>query len=367
MLANVPLPMTVFFCFLTALTFSLYGTPVAARAAIRFGIVDNPNGALKTHRGPIPYLGGLAVYVSFILTMALVFDFDQRVLGLLLAGTILVLLGLIDDFGVLGVWPKFLGQGFATLVLIKSDIAIHIGILPDWANMALTVVWLVGMTNAVNIIDIMDGLAAGTALVAAACLLVVAFINGQSQIALMTATLMGSLTGFLRYNAHPAKIFLGDTGSLFIGMMLGSLAMVGKYDRYNSIGYLSPLLILIVPIFDTVYVMILRLAKGRSPFRGSPDHFALRLRRTGMPVRLVVGLAWAMGAALGSLAIFNLYLDERLSLFLVAGVAAFLTMMGVALSRVRMEDTAAAPAPEAAAKDEAVENARRNLLLWRRR
>ena len=362
---HFPLPMTAVLCFLTALTISLYGTPVAARAAIRFGIVDIPNGGLKSHRGPIPYLGGLAVYVAFMLTMALVFDFDQRVLGLLLAGTILVLLGLIDDFGVLGIWPKFMGQGFATLVLIKSDIAIHIGALPDWANMTLTVVWLVGMTNAVNIIDIMDGLAAGTALIAAASLLAVAFINGQTQIALMTATLMGSLAGFLRYNASPASIFLGDTGSLFIGMMLGSLAMIGKYDRHNAIGYLSPLLILIVPIFDTVYVMTLRVLKGVSPFRGSPDHFALRLRRTGMPVRMVIGLAWAMGAAGGGLAIFNLYLDETLSAFLMAGVAVFLTTCGLALSRIRMEIPEASAAP--VVRDENVEMARKNLLLWRRR
>src|SRR5262245_26915279 len=204
---------------------------------------------------------------------------------MLLAGTILVLLGLIDDFGVLGVAPKFLGQGFATLVLIKSDIAIHIAELPDWADLLLTVLWLVGMTNAFNIIDIMDGLASGTALIAAAFLLVVAFLNGLAPIVLMTATLMGSLLGFLRYNAHPARVFMGDTGSLFIGMMLGALAMIGKYDRQNPIGYFSPLLILAVPIFDTAYVMTLRVLKGKSPFQGSPDHFALRLRRLGLPVR----------------------------------------------------------------------------------
>src|SRR5262245_63788903 len=131
MLSDVPLPLTALLCFLTALTISLYGTPVAGRAAIRFGIVDNPDGSLKNHRGPIPYLGGLAVYVSFILTMALVFDFDQRVLGLLLAGTILVLLGLIDDFGVLGGAAKYLGQQLATLVLVKSDSAVHFVSQPD--------------------------------------------------------------------------------------------------------------------------------------------------------------------------------------------------------------------------------------------
>ena len=365
---SIPLPLEAVFCFATALVFALYGTPVAARAAVRFGIVDVPDGSLKKHRAPVPYLGGLAVYVSFILTMSLVFDFDRRVLGLLLGGTILVLLGLIDDFGVLGVWPKFLGQGFATLVLIKCDIAIHIGSLPDWADQLLTVLWIVGMTNAFNIIDIMDGLAAGTGLIATAFLLVVAILNGQPQIVLITATLMGSLLGFLRFNAHPAKIFMGDTGSLFLGMMLGALAMIGKYDAYNSIGYLTPLLILSVPIFDTVYVMVLRLLKGKNPFKGSPDHFALRLRRLGLPVPIVVGFAWALGVAIGSLAIFNLFLDERYSLFLVGGVAAFLLMLGASLTHVRVDaagDVAGGAPP--IAEDPAVQEARRNLVMWRRR
>ena len=363
--STIPLPLEVLFCFLTALVFSLYGTPAAARAAVRFGIVDMPDGALKNHRAPVPYLGGLAVYVSFILTMALVFDFDQRVLGLLLAGTILVLLGLIDDFGVLGVWPKFLGQGFATLVLIKCDIAIHIGSLPVWANLALTVLWILGTTNALNIIDIMDGLASGTALIAAAFLLVVAVLNGHAAIALMTATLMGSLLGFLRYNAHPARIFMGDTGSLFIGMMLGALAMIGQYDRYNPIGYLSPLLILAVPIFDTVFVMTLRVAQGRNPFKGSPDHFALRLRRLGMPVPVVACMAWLLGAVMGCLAIFNLFLDRTLSLFLVGGSGLLLVLFGAALSRVSMTPPEAQTA--ALPEDPAVAEAHRNLIMWRRR
>jgi len=390
MLSSVPLPLAAITCFMTALAFSLYGTPVAARAAMRFGIVDVPDGSLKRHRGPVPYLGGLAVYVSFILTMALVFDFDKRVLGLLLGGTILVLLGLIDDFGVLGVWPKFLGQGFVTIVLIKSDIAIHIGVLPAWANLALTVLWLVGLTNAFNIIDIMDGLATGTAFVAASFLLIVAFLNGQGSIALMTATLMGSLLGFLRYNVHPARIFMGDTGSLFIGMMLGALAMIGKYDRINKIGYFSPLLILAVPIFDTIYVMALRLAKGRNPFKGSPDHFALRLRRGGLPVRAVAAIAWSGGAAMGALGIFNLYLPSALSVLLILAAAATLVMLGIAMARVPVEPgeqraemmRAAAPppmagraaailaAPQAGPDDyeaTAVREARGRLAEWRRR
>ncbi len=379
----IGLPLAALVCLATALLLSLYGTPLAARAALRFGIVDLPDGSLKRHRGPVPYLGGLAVYGSFILTMALVFDFDQRVLGLLLAGTILVLLGLVDDFGVLGVGPKFLGQAFATVVLIKSGIAIQIGMLPEWANLALTALWIVGITNALNIIDIMDGLAAGVAVIAAAFMLIISCVNSDTSIALMTATLIGSLLGFLRYNVHPAQIFLGDTGSLFVGMMLGALAMIGKYDAVNSVGWLTPLLILAVPIFDTLFVMTLRAARRSNPFKGSPDHFALRLRRAGLPAPRVVMLTWILASAMGCLGMFNVAVEATMSLMLVAGAAGALVICGAALLRL---PEAPAPEPrgdaepdlhvmfESADPDVAdmheramVRQAQRNLERWRRR
>ncbi|HKY32178.1 MAG TPA: MraY family glycosyltransferase [Candidatus Polarisedimenticolia bacterium] len=373
----IPLPLGALCCFLTALVLSLYATPLAARAAVRFGIVDQPDGELKRHRGPVPYLGGLAVFGSFLLTMAMAFTFDQRVLGLLLAGTLLVLLGLIDDFGALGVWPKFLGQGLATVVLVKSGVSIQIGVLPGWVNTALTVLWIVGMTNALNIIDIMDGLAAGTAAVASVFLLAVAGINGQAPIVLMTATLVGSLLGFLAYNRHPARIFLGDTGSLFIGMMLGALAMVGQYDAVNPIGYLTPLLILGVPIFDTLYVMSLRALKRRNPFKGSPDHFALRLKRLGMSVPAVTRLAWGLGTALGAAALVNLFLDPAASLALLASTAAALALAGAALACAPVPERRRVPretAPEAGlqepptvSEEAAVRAARLQLAQWRRR
>jgi UDP-GlcNAc:undecaprenyl-phosphate GlcNAc-1-phosphate transferase len=377
----VPLPLAAFCCFMTALALSLWGTPLAGRAAMRFGIVDLPDGRLKRHRGPIPYLGGLAVFGAFLLTMALVFDFERRVLGLLLAGTLLVLLGLMDDFGALGVRAKFLGQALATVVLMKSGIAIQIAALPGWANTVLTVVWLVGMTNALNLIDIMDGLASGTALVASVFLLVVAVLNGQASIVLMSATLTGSLAGFLFYNRHPARIFLGDTGSLFVGMMLGALAMIGKYDAVNPIGYLTPLVILAVPLFDTLYVMTLRALHGRNPFKGSPDHFPLRLARCGLGVRPVVRIVWAMGAVLGGLGLVNLYLSMTPSILLVSLVALLLSLAGAALTLVPEPAAALAATPaeaeplpvlsheleEVAAEEAAVRAARMQLASWRRR
>ena len=321
-----------------AFLLSMYGTPVAAKAAIEFNIVDRPDGKLKQHRGPIPYLGGLAIYAGFLLALAMVFEFDRRVLGILLAGTILVLLGLIDDFGVLGVGPKFAGQLIAAWVILKSDIAIHIALLPEWLTACLSVVWLVGMANAFNIIDVADGLSAGTGFIAAIFLLIVSVMNGQGTIAVLTAVLAGSLLGFLRYNYHPARIFMGDCGSLFLGMTLAALAMIGKYDEHNPVGYLTPLLILAIPLFDTAYVMALRMARGVSPFKGSPDHFALRLRDKGFSVRRVVGLTYAAGVALGALGLWNLYLTRMQSLFLVGGAAGAMLLVAVALSRADMAE-----------------------------
>jgi UDP-GlcNAc:undecaprenyl-phosphate GlcNAc-1-phosphate transferase len=315
---------------------SLYGTPVAARAAIQFEIVDMPDGSLKNHRGPVPYLGGLAIYVSFLVALGLVFEFDRRVLGILLAGTIVVLLGLIDDFGVLGVGPKFAGQFVAAWVLVKSDIAIHIALFPEWLSVVLSLLWIVGVANAFNIIDIMDGLSAGTALIAAIFLLVVSILNAQPAIAVLTAVLAGSLLGFLRYNYHPARIFMGDCGSLFLGMTLAALAMIGKYDRFNPIGYLSPLLILAIPLFDTAYVSALRILRGRSPFKGSPDHFALRLRAAGCSVPAAVKLTYIAGIVLGSLALWNLFLTEGQSIVLVIGAGGTMLLVGFGLSKVRI-------------------------------
>jgi len=300
-----------------------WGTPVARAAALRFGIVDRPDGVLKRQEEPVPYLGGLAVYLPFLATMAIVYEFDRQVLGLLLAGTLVVLLGLIDDLGVLSPSVKLIGQLIACWVLVKSDVMTHFFFLPYWANVALTVLWILTVTNAMNLMDIMDGLAPGVALVAALALLAVTFGAGIPAIPVMAAALAGSLLGFLPFNLPPARIYLGDSGSMFLGLMLGALTMTARYTAYNRMALLSPLLILGLPLFDTAFVSAVRLARGASPFRGSPDHFPLRLRRLGMPVWGVIGCCYAGAALLGGLALLNTQLPAgRGSLVLVGGVGA---------------------------------------------
>ncbi|MDH4185589.1 MAG: undecaprenyl/decaprenyl-phosphate alpha-N-acetylglucosaminyl 1-phosphate transferase, partial [Nitrospira sp.] len=144
-----------------ALLLSLYGVPIARQAALKFGIVDAPDGRLKNQKEPVPYFGGLAIYLAFLMSLAFTFEFRQDVLGIILGGTIVVMLGLIDDFGVLTPWTKLSGQLLAVFVLIKSGIRIEIAALPDWLDLVLTVLWMIGLINAFNLLDIMDGLSAG--------------------------------------------------------------------------------------------------------------------------------------------------------------------------------------------------------------
>src|SRR5216117_495249 len=208
-----------------ALLLSLYSVPMARRAALQFNVVDRPDGRLKHQAEPVPYFGGLAVYVAFLISLALTFDFRQEVLGLVLGGTLMVMLGLIDDFGVLQPWPKLIGQLIAVFVLIRSGIRIEIAAFPDWLDLLLTVMWMIGIINAVNIIDVMDGLAGGVSVIACLWLFFVALVSPDATVAVMLAALAGSLVGFLRYHLPPAPFSLGAARSLFVGLMLGALAL----------------------------------------------------------------------------------------------------------------------------------------------
>jgi UDP-GlcNAc:undecaprenyl-phosphate GlcNAc-1-phosphate transferase len=322
--------------FVTALVVSLRATPVVARAATSFGIVDRPDGVLKKHREPVPYLGGLAIYGAFLVALAVSLRFESEVLGILLAGALVVILGLIDDLGALGPWTKLAGQGLAIAVLLKSGVFIKLVFLPPWIQYPLTVFWLLAVTNAFNLIDIMDGLSAGVAFVASALLFVVACGAGRQTVATLLAALAGALLGFLRYNFAPAKIYMGDTGSLFIGLMLGALAMNNSYTVQNRVAALAPAVILGVPLFDTAFVMYVRWRRGLPVMRGSPDHFALRLRKWRLTTPQTVLASCGATALLGALALGLTFVGTRAAIgLLVAGLLAAL-ITGWVLRKIDM-------------------------------
>jgi len=283
------------------------------------GIVDRPDGNLKQHDDAVPYLGGLAVFVSFLLTVGVLTDFQQETLGYLLSGTIVLLVGLIDDFGVLTPSQKLLGQALAALVLIKSGIFIRLAFLPLPVAYVLTVLWILSLTNAFNIIDIMDGLAAGVATIAALVIGAANLLAGRDSIAFLSIVLAGAALGFLRHNFQPARIYLGDAGSLFMGFMLAALSMNAGYTRINLIGALSPVLILGIPLFDMLFVMFVRWRKGIPITRGSPDHFALRLRRWRLSVRETALVAYMATGILGGIALLLTQVSTGIAAGVVAG------------------------------------------------
>ena len=298
--------------------FALYWTPVMRRAAIQMGVVDHPDGQLKQHAEAVPYLGGIAVFIAFLLTVGVFTDFGPETLGLLLSGTIIMMVGLIDDFGVLTPSQKLLGQTLAALVLIKSGIFIRLEFLSLPVAIPLTVLWILSVTNAFNIVDIMDGLAAGIAVIAALVIAAANVLAGRDSIAFLSVVLAGAALGFLRHNFHPAKIYLGDAGSLFIGFMLAALSMNAGYTRINLIAAVSPVLILGIPLFDLTFVMYIRWREGLPIMRGSPDHYALRLLRCRLSVRETALVSYMATALLGAAALIVSQVPLNLAVAVIA-------------------------------------------------
>ena len=322
--------------FLAAAGITLWMVPPLRRAALRFGITDKPDGKLKTHREPVPYLGGLAIYLGFLGSLALTVSFTREVLGLLLAGSLIVLLGLLDDFGQLSPWTKLAGQALAVAVLFKSGLVLQLIFLPLWISLPLSAIWILSVTNAFNLIDIMDGLSAGTAAVAAVCFAIIALFDGNLNAAVVAAALAGACLGFLRFNFQPAKIYMGDTGSLFLGLCLGALALENAYTRIHPLGALAPALILGVPLFDMLFVMWIRRRRGIPMMLGSPDHVALRLRKWRLSTRQTVLASYAATALLGGTALWMTRIPLQAACVVLGGLVVLALSLALMLKRIDM-------------------------------
>lgn len=325
--------------FVLALLLALYFTPLAREAALRFGIVDRPDGRLKQQATPVPYLGGLAVFLAYLVALGMVFAFDTLLLGLLLAGTLTLLVGLVDDFGVLTPAAKLAGQAVAVFVLLRSGAVIELTQVPQGLRWPLAGLWLFGICNAFNLLDVMDGLAAGVGTVTAVAFGVVALSNGEYPEAAASFALAGALAGFLVFNFQPARIYLGDAGSLAVGITLGALALAIRWSERSAAGFLAPLAILAVPLADTAFVSVLRARAGKPFWYGSPDHFPLRLHRmldgsVRRTVSAVLGLS-VIGAmvGVGTAALW----PWEVGLWTLGGYGIGFVLLLVVLARVRME------------------------------
>jgi UDP-GlcNAc:undecaprenyl-phosphate/decaprenyl-phosphate GlcNAc-1-phosphate transferase len=296
-----------------ALTTTFGLTVPVRRLALHFGIVDHPN-SRKLHRSPMPLLGGLAIYCGTVLAVILTLDGQPRgqIFGILGAGTMLLITGILDDRGLLHHQVKlFVSMPLAAVTLAAMGIRWHVlsdflpGPAGGTADVALTLLWAVGITAAFSILDHMDGLVSGVAAIAASFFALLAIANGQVLVATLAAAVFGASLGFLRWNFKPARIFMGDGGAMFLGFMLATLGLkVRLTSAPSAIAWMIPVLILAVPIFDTTLVMISRTRRGLVPF-ASPgkDHAAHRLANLRLGQRGAVLVIYSIGIFFGCLAI----------------------------------------------------------------
>lgn len=303
--------------FVIAFAFSFASTPIVTQLAFRIGAVDIPNDNRRMHKKPIPRLGGLAIIFGFAVALLCVSHNLTRGMGATLVGAaIIAVMGVIDDCRDLNAKLKFAVQIIAALIVIFSgNIRITVFtnpnllsdnpylVLPEWLSVTLTVLWIVFITNAVNFIDGLDGLATGVSAIMSVSLVFISVRTGERTIAIIGMALMGACFGFLPYNFNPAKIFMGDTGSTFLGFMLATLSVQGVFKSYAVISFAVPLLILGLPLFDASFAMIRRVLTGKNPMTADRGHLHHRLIDMGFSQKQTVFILYAISAVLGSAAV----------------------------------------------------------------
>jgi len=280
--------------------------PLVKKAAVRWGFMDQPS-ERKIHVSPTPRLGGAAIYLGCIAAL-LVFSkhfYISQLVSILVGATLVSFLGVWDDHHSLRPLFKLLGQMVAAGVLIVSGI--QVGFLHNPVlNLAATLLWVVGITNALNLLDNMDGLSGGVATVASAFFFLLAVMSGQYLVASLAAALLGACIGFLYYNFNPASIFMGDTGSLFIGFVLAALGIKLRFpDNVDFVTWMIPVVVLGLPVFDTTLVVISRLRRGLNPLTTpGKDHVSHRLVAMGATQREAVLMLYLVCCILGVIAMF---------------------------------------------------------------
>lgn len=289
---------------------SLLLTPVVKAFSFKVGAVDVPKDSRRMHDHPIPRLGGLAIFFGFLVAVLLFVPIDRAKQGMLLGAVIIVVLGIFDDIYALSAKLKFVVQIGAALVATllgnRIERLTNPNIFSDnplwelgWLSIPVTVLWIVTITNAVNLIDGLDGLACGVSTISSLTMLVIALLVSEQDVAMVMAALAGACIGFLPYNFNPAKIFMGDTGSTFLGFIMATMSVQGMFKMYNIISFVVPFLMLGLPIFDVCFAVVRRISKGQSPMAPDRSHVHHKLIDMGMSQKQAVGTLYVISAILG--------------------------------------------------------------------
>jgi UDP-GlcNAc:undecaprenyl-phosphate GlcNAc-1-phosphate transferase len=344
----IPAPL---FAFLIAGVLAACFTPLAIRLAWATGFLDRPTNPLKTQRTPVAYLGGLAIASAFGLTVLGIkftlmrssgfdpwpwgLESGRGVYAIGLGGLMALGLGLLDDKHALSPGAKFVGQIAGAAMLTAFGLRLRF-VSQTWISVPLTILWVVTVTNALNFVDILDGLAGSVCAASALVFWAFARHGDRPNDALAAAALAGACIGFLPFNWKPARIYMGDAGSHFIGFTLAAISLNLRYTHQNSLAVLSPLVILFLPLFDLGLMIVIRTRKGIKPWMGSPDHAPLRLKALGLSVPQVALVLSGLTLALGMLMYGASFLADRQALVFWGGLAALALLTGGSLMRIRM-------------------------------
>ena len=313
-------------------------TPPVKRFAEKVGAIDVPRDNRRVHDHPIPRMGGLAIFIGFVLSLIFFVPMSTKVLGLLVGSVIIAVMGGVDDIVSLNPWVKLAGQIVAALVAIRCGLVFDVISNPNifaeetyieigWLSIPLTMLWIVGCTNAVNLIDGLDGLAVGVSAISSLTMLIVSLFVSEPVVSIILAALTGACLGFMPYNLNPAKIFMGDVGSQLLGFVLSTASIMGLFKLHAIITFFVPLLALALPLADTIFAFFRRILHGQSPFKADKGHFHHRLLAMGLNQKQVVAVLYGISAVLGLLAV--LMAGDSMAVKIICLVAAFIISLGI--------------------------------------
>ena len=362
---NVAVWKNIILALAAAFVISFAATPVVRSFAKQVGAVDIPDNKRHIHTHPIPRMGGLAIFLGFLLSVLLFANITPQVRGILLGAILIVVVGAIDDVLNLNAWLKFCVQIVAAVIAVLSGViinvvsnpllitgeqAITVGILA----VPVTILWIVGVTNSVNLIDGLDGLACGVSAIASLSMLVVSMLvsDANSNVAVILAALCGGCLGFIPYNLNPAKIFMGDTGALLLGYVLATASVIGMFKFYAIVTFILPVLALAVPLSDTIFAFTRRILRGQSPFHADRGHFHHKLLDMGLSQKQAVAVLYAVSAILGLTAVV---LTSSGILRIVLAIVAFAIAVGIWLFVFRHNSSLHIPHHEPEAGEESEE------------
>ncbi|MDD6254993.1 MAG: MraY family glycosyltransferase [Eubacteriales bacterium] len=307
-------------------------TPFAIKIAPRIGAMDVPRDKRRMHTKPMPRFGGISMFLGTEISLALFLHSDPKVIAIIIGGACIYAVGAADDIRGLPAKVKLALQILSAIVIYVGGIQIDFVrnpfnqhtylFFPSWLSFIITIIWIVGITNTINLIDGLDGLAAGVAAIASGCIAYSAILSGQFEVGLAMFAVSGGAIGFLPYNFHPAKIFMGDSGSLYLGFMIAAVSILGSTKGATLIATIVPFLVLGLPIFDTAFAIIRRWVNGYPIMEADKGHLHHRIMNTGIGQRRTVLIMYCISAIMGMVAVLVVQrmFIESIVLILVAAV-----------------------------------------------